>query len=153
MERKTTIERVELTLVSIQRTIEKSNKKSSSKNTLHLKNFSCSMLVRKHALSELQPLTATIAAIYHMGEKLTITTNAGDFNPKSRTFLRSGKVQTERTRLRASVEMSDKYRQLLKRGGSSCACLGVNHVVTTRDGFDSTPARRYDSVLRYDTRH
>ena len=44
---------------------------------LHLKNLSCSMLVRKHALSELHSLITTIAALYHMGEKLTITTNVG----------------------------------------------------------------------------
>jgi len=68
------------------------------------------MLVRKHALSELQLLIATIAALYHMVEKLTILIKRGDFNPKPRTFLHSRKVQTARTRLRAPVEMSGKYR-------------------------------------------
>jgi len=76
-----------------------------------LKNLYCAMLVSKHALSELQPLIATIAALYHMGEKLTITIKQGDFNPKPRTLLHNGKVQTERTSLRAPVKMSDKYRQ------------------------------------------
>jgi len=44
------------------------------------------MLIRKHTLSELQPLIATIAALYHMGEKLTITTNAGWFSPETTNF-------------------------------------------------------------------
>ena len=79
MKSKTTPEWVEINHVNIQRIIEKSNKNAYWKYILHLKNFSYSMPVRKHALSELQPFIDTIAALYHMGEKLTITTNAGWF--------------------------------------------------------------------------
>ena len=74
-----------------------------------------------------------------MGEKLTITINRGEDNPKPRTFLYGGIVQTVRTRLRAPVEMSDKYRQLLKRGGRCWACLHKNQTTESLKGADSTP--------------
>ena len=38
---------------------------------IHLKDLSCSILVRKHALSELRPLTDTNVALYHMGVNIT----------------------------------------------------------------------------------
>ena len=122
--------------------IQRKFKSSSSKYILHLKNISCSMLVRKHALSALQPKIAIIAGLYHMGEKLTITIKRGEENPKPRTFLHSGKVQTVRTRLRAPVEMSDKYRQLLKRGGRCCVCLRRNQTTECLTGSGST---RFDA--------
>jgi len=69
---KTTPERVELTPVgvdltqfSIQRRVQNL---SWLKYILHLKNLSCSISVRKHTLSDLQPVIATIAALYPMGE-------------------------------------------------------------------------------------
>jgi len=74
-----------------------------------------------------------------MGEKLTITIKRGEDNPKPRTFLYGGIVQTVRTRLRAPVEMSDKYRQLLKRGGRCWACLHKNQTTESLTGADSTP--------------
>ena len=96
------------------------------------------MLVRKQALSELRPLIATIAGLYHMG-KITITIKRGDFNPKPRTFLHRGKVQTAPTWLLAPVEISDKYRQLLKRGGRCCVCLHKNSSTARLTGIRSTP--------------
>jgi len=120
IKRKTTPERGELTPEGVARhhfSIQRKFKSSSLKYILHLKSISCFMLVRKHALSELQPIIAIIAALYHMGERLTTTIKQGEDNPKPRTFLHGGIEQTVRTRLRAPVEMSNKYRQLLKRGG------------------------------------
>jgi len=88
----------------------------------------------KHTLSELQPLIATFTALYPTGEKNLITITQGDVHRKLLSFLLSGKVQTASTRLRATVEKSDKHLQLLKRGGRSDACFGMNHMTTSRDG-------------------
>jgi len=64
-------------------------------------------------------------------KKITIAITQGDVHPKQLYFLLSGKVQTASTRLRAPVEKSDKYPQLLKRGGRSRACLDMNHMTMT----------------------
>ena len=40
------------------------------------------MLVRKHALSELQPIIATNTALYHTKKELAITITSGDFHLK-----------------------------------------------------------------------
>ena len=117
---------------------EKIQNLSSLKYILHLKNHCYPTLVRKHVLSELQSLIATIAALYHMRQKITITIKRGDFNPKPRTFLHGGKVQTARTRLRAPVEMSDKYRQLLNRGQRCCVCLHKSNSTARLTGVRST---------------
>jgi len=70
------------------------------------------MLVRKHALSELQPLIVTITVLQHRGEKVTTTFTQGAFHAKARTFLLiSGKAQTVSTSWRARTEKSDKHRQ------------------------------------------
>jgi len=74
----------------------------------------------------------------HTAEELTITITLADFHLKPYTFLLRGKVQIASTTLRATVEMSDKHLQLLKRGGCSWACLGMNHVATSHDRVDST---------------
>jgi len=92
----------------------------------------------KHGVSDLQTFVATLADLYRTGEKIAITIAQGDVHPKLLSFLVSGKVQTASTRLRAPVEKSDKHLQLLKRGGHSRACLGMNHVVTSRDWEKST---------------
>jgi len=92
----------------------------------------------KHAESELQPLNATLTALYRTREKITITVTQGEFNPKLLSFLLSGKVQAARTTLRAPAEKSETHLQLLKRGGRSRACLGMNHVVTSLDREEFT---------------
>jgi len=94
------------------------------------------MLVSKHALSEarLQPLIATLTALYRTGEKNHNNHNAGDVHPKLLSFPFSGKVQTASTRLHASVNISDKNLQLLNHGGRSRACLSIS-ALTFRD-FD-----------------
>jgi len=48
-------------------------------------------------------------------------------------------------KLRAPVETSDKYRQLLKRGGRCCVCLHKKHALSTRAGL----AQPWFSVLGY----
>ena len=65
------------------------------------------MLVRKHALNELQLLIATTTALYHTGEKLTITITQGEFHPQPQTFHLSGKMETASTSLQTPVEKSD----------------------------------------------
>jgi len=82
-------------------------------------------------VSELQPLIATLTVLYRKGEKITIIITQGDVHPKLLYYLLCGIVQTARTRLRAPGERSDKHLQLLKREMRSCACLGMNHVVTS----------------------
>jgi len=91
----------------------------------------------KHDVSELQPAIATITALNRTVEKITTTITQGDFHPKPYSFLLSGKVQAACTGLRAPVK-SDKHLQLLKREGRTCACLRMNHVVSSRDKVEST---------------
>ena len=91
-------------------------------------------VVSKHALSELQPLIATRTALYRTGEKNHNNHKQDDVHPKLLSFLLSGKVQTASTRLRVPFEKSDKHLQVVKSGGRSHVCLGMNHTVTSRDG-------------------
>jgi len=105
---------------------------------LHLKNISCSVLVRKHALNALRPLNCHNCSD-HMGEKRTLTTKRGNFNPKPWPFFHRRKAQTARKRLHAPGEMSNKHRQLLKRGGRCCVCLHKNQMTAPLTGVGSTP--------------
>ena len=86
MKRKTTPEQVELKPVGVtlpQFSIQRRDQNLSSlKYRLHLKNLSCSMLVRKYALSELQSLIDTIQR-YITSEKNTQLPQTGFFQPAS----------------------------------------------------------------------
>ena len=53
---------------------------------LALRNLSCSMLVSKHAVNELQPLIATLTALYRTGEKNNNNHNAGWCSSETTVF-------------------------------------------------------------------
>jgi len=92
----------------------------------------------KHALSELQPLISTIAELYHMGEKVTITIKRRVIFTRNRELFSLAEKRRQRARAHGMSQEVDKHRQVLKRGRRSCACLVMNHVVTSSDWVGST---------------
>jgi len=76
------------------------------------------MLVRKHALGELQPLIATIAALYHMGEKLTMTITQVILTQKYELFSKWKSADRQFTRTSRDIRhisaASETWRTLLR---------------------------------------